>query len=119
MELGSLVPVKLSNRTANSILSIFLSIAFAVTPIILYFLADLYSGATELILVAIFYFSISAVFFFSKFFHHKVALFKIIKWFFESFSTFGRDYRLFFYAFLFFCGGLTYLVRAIKIAHGS
>lgn len=118
MELGSLVPVKLSNRTANSILSIFLSIAFAVTPIILYFLADLYSGATELILVAIFYFSISAVFF-SKFFHHKVALFKIIKWFFESFSTFGRDYRLFFYAFLFFCGGLTYLVRAIKIAHGS
>ena len=46
-------------------------------------------------------------------------LHEVGEWFFESFSTFGRDYRLFFYAFLFFCGGLTYLVRAIKIAHGS
>jgi len=107
-----------NKRIINSSLSVFLSIVFAITPVILYFLADLYSGVAELITVSIFFFSISAIFFFSKFFHHKVALFRIIKWFFESFSTFGRDYRLFFYAFLFFCGGLTYLVRAIRIAHG-
>jgi|GEM_PF-6117522 len=61
MEIGSLAPVKSSNKIANNVLSIFLNIIFAVTPVVLYFLADLYSGSIEYLIVAIFYFSISVL----------------------------------------------------------
>ena len=88
----------------------------ALVPPSLYFAAEFQSGVVEALLVAAFYFSISMLFFSANFFSGRIALFALLRWMFESFSTFWPSYRLRFYGFLALGGCVSYLIKAIRLA---
>lgn len=107
------------NKPMISNSSVLLSILLAVIPPALYYAAAQQTGVTELLLVAAFFFSIAGLLLLAIKYSHEIALLSFLRWSIESFATFGRSYRLYFYSFLAFCGGVGYLFKAAKLILGS